>query len=292
MNITHSAPQFTLHPVPLVPAGYQAAAASDRVHDVIRPVGGITSDDGVQLHSRQARAGVSEQPSNLASKAPNESGIDANANSNGSDIEGSSHESQIQKQGQAKKAAQERQALLDKQEIQELAARDREVRAHEQAHMAVGGQYAGAASYTYERGPNGVNYAVGGEVPISTGEESTPELTLRKAQIVRRAALAPAEPSPADRQVAAAATRLEAQARQEIAQIQQREANEEDEKRASLQRESRVSDSREDTPGASSEEELAISVASPQALNTRVRAYQLPSAANQIASGGQVSQFA
>ena len=51
--------------------------------------------------------------------------------------------------------------------IRELAARDREVRAHEQAHAAVGGQYAGSPSFTFERGPDGVNYAVGGEVPIS-----------------------------------------------------------------------------------------------------------------------------
>ena len=50
--------------------------------------------------------------------------------------------------------------------IRDLSARDREVRAHEQAHASVGGQYAGAASFTYQRGPNGVSYAVGGEVPI------------------------------------------------------------------------------------------------------------------------------
>src|SRR5690606_10089244 len=83
----------------------------------------------------------------------------------------------------------------------------------------VGGQYAGAAVYQYERGPNGVNYAVGGEVPISTSEEATPEATLRlrKAQIIQRAALAPAEPSPQDRRIAAVAARMEAVARAEIA---------------------------------------------------------------------------
>ena len=89
------------------------------------------------------------------------------------------------------KQAQEQRLIED--QIQTLAARDREVRAHEQAHVAAGGQYAGAPAYQYERGPNGVSYAVGGEVPISTGEEATPEATLRKAQIIRRAALAPAE---------------------------------------------------------------------------------------------------
>jgi hypothetical protein len=54
-------------------------------------------------------------------------------------------------------------------ETTELARRDREVRAHEQAHAAVGGSYAGAPSYTYSRGPDGQRYAVGGEVSIDTG---------------------------------------------------------------------------------------------------------------------------
>ena len=108
-----------------------------------------------------------------------------------------------------------RQRLIDN-EVKILAARDREVRAHEQAHVAAGGQFAGAPVYKFERGPNGVNYAVGGEVSISTSKEADPAATLRKAQIIRRAALAPAEPSPQDRQVAAMATRLEAEARNEI----------------------------------------------------------------------------
>lgn len=101
--------------------------------------------------------------------------------------------------------------------ISQLAARDREVRAHEQAHMAVGGAYAGAAKYQFQRGPDGVNYAVGGEVPIDVSKAANPEQTIRKAQIVRRAALAPAEPSPQDRLVAAEASRMEMQARQELA---------------------------------------------------------------------------
>lgn len=142
-------------------------------------------------------------------------------------------ESQAESAQQAKKAAQERQEVLDQQTIKDLAARDREVRAHEQAHMAVGGQYAGSASYTYERGPNGVNYAIGGEVPISTGKEATPEQTLRKAQIIRRAALAPAEPSPTDRQVAAQATRMESEAKQEIASARLRDTEEKEQARAS-----------------------------------------------------------
>ena len=114
----------------------------------------------------------------------------------------------------------------ERREIAELSVRDREVRAHEQAHQAVGGRYAGAASYQYKRGPDGVSYAVSGEVPISTGKEVTPEQTLLKAQIIRRAALAPAEPSPQDRRVAASAAALEIEARKEISLRQRQEQNE------------------------------------------------------------------
>lgn len=122
---------------------------------------------------------------------------------------------------------QRRQEQQERQEILELAARDREVRAHEQAHAAVGGRYAGAPSYTYQRGPDGVNYAVGGEVPISlpSGGDD-PEATIRAAEQVRRAALAPADPSPQDRSVAASAANLAQEARQELRAEQIREQRE------------------------------------------------------------------
>ncbi len=113
-------------------------------------------------------------------------------------------------------AAQQEQ---DQQTIQQLAERDREVRAHEQAHAAVGGQLTGSPSYSFERGPDGVSYAVAGEVSISSGAvPGDPEATLANARIVQQAALAPADPSPQDRRVAADASQLQQQAIQEIAQ--------------------------------------------------------------------------
>ncbi|MEP3115043.1 putative metalloprotease CJM1_0395 family protein [Nisaea sp.] len=103
--------------------------------------------------------------------------------------------------------------------VDELKQRDAEVRRHEQAHKAVGGQYAGSISYTYESGPDGRRYAVGGEVPIETGPVAgDPEATIRKLEQVRRAALAPAEPSAADQAVAAQASQGIQQARAELAQ--------------------------------------------------------------------------
>ncbi len=102
-------------------------------------------------------------------------------------------------------------------QISQLEARDREVRTHEQAHQSAGGQYAGAASFTYQRGPDGVNYAVGGEVPIDIAPiEGNPQATIEKADTVRRAALAPAEPSAQDRAVAAQAVQIKLEAQSEI----------------------------------------------------------------------------
>lgn len=98
-------------------------------------------------------------------------------------------------------------------EIRSLAARDREVRAHEAAHAAVGGSLAGSPSYTYQRGPNGRSYAVAGEVPINlTQDPANPAATLRNAEQVRRAALAPAQPSAQDRRIAAVAMQVAQQA--------------------------------------------------------------------------------
>ncbi len=102
-------------------------------------------------------------------------------------------------------------------QIQELVKRDREVRTHEAAHAAVGGALAGSPSFTYESGPDGGRYAVGGEVGIDTSAVSgDPEATIEKAQQIRRAALAPAQPSPTDLSVAAQASSMEASARVEL----------------------------------------------------------------------------
>jgi hypothetical protein len=103
--------------------------------------------------------------------------------------------------------------------IDQLKSRDLEVRQHEQAHMAAaGGLATSGASYTYQRGPNGVDYAIGGEVNIDTSPGATPEETIERARAVQAAALAPAEPSGADRAVAAQAQQMEMQARAELAQ--------------------------------------------------------------------------
>lgn len=110
------------------------------------------------------------------------------------------------------------QELEDKALIDQLKARDREVRVHENAHAAVGGQYAGAPTYEYTRGPDGKQYATGGEVSISVSEGRTPQDTIEKARVIQAAALAPAEPSAQDRKVAAEAAQMEMSAQAELRQ--------------------------------------------------------------------------
>lgn len=108
----------------------------------------------------------------------------------------------------------------EQEQVEKLKARDAEVRLHEQTHMSVGGPYVtGGPSYTYQTGPDGKKYAIGGEVSIDLGTVSgDPQATIQKMQTVARAALAPAEPSSQDQKVAASARQKEAQARAELNQ--------------------------------------------------------------------------
>ena len=123
---------------------------------------------------------------------------------------------------QRKQQAEKQRREAEQKIVDQLAARDREVRAHEQAHAAVGGQYASSPTYTYQRGPDGVSYAIGGEVSIDTSPiPNDPEATLRKAEQIARAANAPAEPSGQDRAVAAQAAKMAQQARVEISRQSQ-----------------------------------------------------------------------
>ncbi len=123
---------------------------------------------------------------------------------------------------QATPGAENELSSEEKAQVEKLRQRDREVRQHEQAHMAAGGQYVrGGANFAYQTGPDGRRYATGGEVSIDVAPESKPEATIRKMQVVKRAALAPAEPSPQDRAVHAAASKTEMRARQDLARQRQ-----------------------------------------------------------------------
>lgn len=121
--------------------------------------------------------------------------------------------------------------------VQKLKERDREVKSHEQAHLAAAGGLAkGGPSYTYQVGPDGGQYAIGGEVQIELSGGSTPQETISKMQQVRRAALAPAEPSGQDISVANSASKIEAEARAQL-QAEQTEAAKPKERPKEIQKE-------------------------------------------------------
>ena len=119
---------------------------------------------------------------------------------------------------------------LDKEqerEVAELERIDREVRAHEGAHLAAAGGLARGVSFKFVTGPDGRQYAVSGEVRLDTSPVAgDPEKTIRKAQQIRAAATAPARPSGRDQQVAAQASQMEQAARQELAARQRRNRTE------------------------------------------------------------------
>jgi len=107
--------------------------------------------------------------------------------------------------------------------VLDLQSRDSEVRAHEAAHQAAGGGMTGAASYTYQQGPDGKMYAIGGEVSISMKTGSTPQETVANARQIAAAAMAAGDPSPQDYSVAASARVMEMKAQQQLAREQQEE---------------------------------------------------------------------
>ena len=95
----------------------------------------------------------------------------------------------------------------ERQQVEKLKQREQEVIAHEQAHIAAGGSYVrGGPVYQYQRGTDGKFYIVGGEVSIDASPvPNNPSATIQKMETVIRAALAPAQPSGQDYQVAARA---------------------------------------------------------------------------------------
>ncbi len=104
----------------------------------------------------------------------------------------------------------------EKRLVKDLQSRDSEVKSHEAAHQAAGGGMTGAASYTYQQGPDGKMYAIGGEVSISIPSSSSPQEAIKNARTVAAAAMAAGDPSPQDFAVAASARVMEMKAQQQL----------------------------------------------------------------------------
>ncbi|MDD3442180.1 MAG: putative metalloprotease CJM1_0395 family protein [Sulfurimonas denitrificans] len=121
-------------------------------------------------------------------------------------------EKRVDKSNSAEKLSQDEKRL-----VTDLQSRDAEVRTHEAAHQS-GGASTGGASYTYQKGPDGRMYAIGGEVSISFQTGSTPQETIVNAQAVIASALAPADPSAQDIAVASSAMIMMMKAQQQVTQ--------------------------------------------------------------------------
>lgn len=174
---------------------------AELANDVIGNSSHNSSGDGSGNNSGQDSAKHSEQE----------------ANKQNSDGSGQSKPGQTSSSRDQQSSADE---LANTQIIRSLENRDKAVRNHESAHAAVGGSFTGAPSYSYEIGPNGKKYAVGGEVSVDlTPIAGEPTETIAKMSKVQAAALAPANPSAQDIRVAASAASIMLEAQAELTNI-------------------------------------------------------------------------
>ncbi len=226
MNISSA---YTLNPGYLNPGAAGSAAKSEHATG-LQPNSSPArfADNQSFFNNSTPAATVNFSPESRARQNPvnNKQQFESNSISGKEDKTSERPEKAADKNGNEKNSVDD---LTDEErrQVDELKKRDAEVKAHERAHIAAGGAYvSGGASYEYQQGPDHQNYAVGGEVSIDTSAENTPEATIRKMQIVKRAALAPMKPSGQDRSVAAQAAQAEARARIELRQQRTEEAEE------------------------------------------------------------------
>ncbi|MBF0495961.1 MAG: hypothetical protein HQK58_05210 [Deltaproteobacteria bacterium] len=159
----------------------------------------------------------SQQPNNTA-KSTSNSVPDPTTPTKGGQTDPLTGRKKISPEEQKKGSSPGQLSDKDQRVVEQLRKRDQEVTTHEQAHMAAAGAYAtSGATYTYETGPDGQSYAVGGEVSIDTSPvKGDPAATIMKMETIQRAALAPASPSGQDQKVAAAAAAKAQSARVEL----------------------------------------------------------------------------
>ncbi|QKF80636.1 putative metalloprotease CJM1_0395 family protein [Halarcobacter ebronensis] len=134
-------------------------------------------------------------------------------------VENNESSSQTNNKQNQNQTGQDTTKLSNEQQVQlaKLKVVDAQVRAHEAAHQS-GPAAVGGASFTYTKGPDGIMYAIGGEVPVQIETSSDPQETISNLQGVIATALAPADPSPQDISIASKARVLMMKAQQELTQ--------------------------------------------------------------------------
>ncbi|PKG85035.1 hypothetical protein CXF85_05335 [Colwellia sp. 75C3] len=196
------------------------------------------AEKGVASDKERARtpAQVNEQVdfANLRKQAEHDaSSISEQKNQQG-DQQGDQQGKQSKEEQQGDQSKEEQQEktnsstseidTADARVISQLQQRDKEVRTHELAHATAGGAATGSPSYTFEIGPDGKKYAVGGEVAVDLSSiAGDPKATIVKMQKVHAAALAPANPSTQDTRVAASAAQQILAAQSELLALKSEE---------------------------------------------------------------------
>lgn len=191
-------------PLPSIP--YTGNATHGGATTSVRIARGLNAEAAGQAEPGQAAAGQPARPAGAAE----------------ADRVGQSEAaSKPRNNGLAEEFSPQELRILD-----QLKQTDLEVRQHELAHQVAGGAYTGGAQFQYEIGPDGQRYAVAGEVSVDYGPVTgDPRATIEKMNVVISAALAPAEPSPTDYQVAARARQYLLTAQLELSQQQTDAAN-------------------------------------------------------------------
>jgi len=184
--------------------------------------------DNKASNNSNTGSNTSDEPSSQFSTNAESAGRSPKNPSNGesSRRSGSSKPSEksplFQNQSGKTKLSGEPLTRQEQRELERMRKRDREVRRHEQAHLAAGGRFVrGGINFEFERGPTGERFVVDGSVNLDVSKERSPQETIQKMSQVRAAALAPAQPSPKDLSVAQSASRKSSQARQELVEQQQ-----------------------------------------------------------------------
>ena len=223
-NTNYYIPTISTKPVSNEAANAGSASAPTQVQQVDENNTQIQATPDSYAANQQNTSSNNSTQNNASSNAPVYTGEEMLSALN---QDKQAQNSQTAKSSQTAQSAQKQQTTNtgekvlteeEQKQVEELKARDTEVRAHEQAHIAAGGSYVrGGARYDYQTGPDGKKYAVGGEVSIDTSAvEGDPQATINKAQVILKAALAPAEPSGQDKAVASQARQMMASARKEL----------------------------------------------------------------------------
>lgn len=200
-----------------------AEPAAQSAHDH-PPVNGTPAQSDIpakDAHHRPVDAvELSPQAIEAAATEPDQPGADSKQPTNQDAADTDDATDPDQDPSEPRSATGQELTEEEQEQVQKLKERDQEVRRHEAAHKAAAGQHAsGGPTFDLQRGPDGKQYAVGGEVQIDTSPvEGDPAATIRKMETIRRAALAPADPSSQDRAVADEASRKAQKARQELRQ--------------------------------------------------------------------------